>query len=125
MRFIHKMVNAMINFDLQEKIDAGLEKAKKRISMRAEFVNPGESVAGIYRGITDYPKRQFTTTAIILEKVDGSYVTFPLNDYVRNQLEVQGAVEDRSVVTIYNNGPVETPFGHSYFNLTVVVGPWD
>ncbi len=111
----------MHNLDLEELIVSSVEEAKKRSNMKAEIVNEGEYVAGIFRGTTDYPRRQFCTEALVLEKSDRSYVTFPLNDWIKQQLSVQNAIIGRSLITIFNNGIVETAGGNSYHNLTVVV----
>lgn len=115
----------MIDHDLKQKIDAALEEAIKRSTMQAVILLPGDSVAGTYKGRTIYPNRQYNKTSMVLEKEDGSYVTYPINDFVNSQLEAQDAVVDRSIVTIYNNGIVETASGYKYNNLVVVVTPID
>jgi hypothetical protein len=104
-----------------EIIAKSQEEAHKRANMKPAIINPGESVSGTYKGTTEYPKRQYCTTAIVLEKLEGDYVTYPMNDWLKVQLSVQNAIVDKSIVTILNNGVVKVDGGNDYHRQTVVV----
>lgn len=109
----------MNNFEALKK--TSIENARKRATMQHKILNPGDSLSGVFRGTTHYSMRPKEKDAMVIE-CDGTMFTYPMNDYAKAQLEVQGAVKNRSIVTVSNNGMVKgkdnTMYPHITYDVT-------